>query len=246
MHALLAHAYHLLLLPAHLAARPAWRSLAVCLALAAAARLGLARRASLRGWPAPAAGALPVILAWAVLAPMQGWPPSPVARLAGLGAVALAGALAGGWPGRALCAALAAWWLRGAPLDWPGIAFCLPVMAGLAAGWAAARRLVGGDAGPGVAAGTAALAGSLWLAGAAPHWSHAALAPACAALVLLDMPAAMPLLAALTVSLAMAALVASDRGRSLPVDAACAAPLLVWAAVAHRRRSAPVGPGDFT
>ncbi len=245
MHALLAHAYHLLLSMIHLAERPGWRPPAACLAIAVAARsAGLVRQ---RG--ATVVGAVAVLAGWALLAPALAWPPPPLARLAGLGAILLGEALLGASGrerrgARIVTAALAAWWLRGAPFDWAGVALCGPVFLGLASGFAAAGRLSRGDMGWGTLAAALSLAASLSLAGAAPHWAQAAMLPAGAALALLGIPEAMPILARLVVVLAGSALVASDRGRLLAVDMACLTPLLAWAMSARllrrRGRTRPV------
>ncbi len=223
MHALLAHAYHLALLPIHMGLRPGWRPFAACLAVAALARLsGLA---GARGGALAAGGS--VLAGWWVLAPALAWPLPPVARLSGLAGIVLAGALSRGGRFRLpLSAALAAWWLRGVPLDGAAIARSLPVFLGLAAASALARRLARADRSWGTVAASVSLAAGLAVAGAAPHWSMAALVVAAAVLCL---PGACALvLADMVVMAGASALVASDRGRLVTVDTACLGPLLAW------------------
>ncbi len=128
----------------------------------------------------------------------------------------------------AVTAAVGAWWLRGAPLDGPGILNCMPVFLGLAAALPLARWLARADRGWGGAGAAMALAGSLLLTGAAVHWARAAAVVAVAALALLGVADAAGAIAGLVVVVAAAAIVASDRGRLIPVDIACLAPLPAW------------------
>lgn len=230
MHALLAHAYHLALVPFHLAARPVWRPLGACLLIALGGRVIGGLRNPLGA--AMVAGAA-VLAGSLVLAPPSSWPLAPVARLAGLAAIVLGEAVLRAWGWRpflplAAASALGAWWLRGAPLAGPAIANCMPVLLGLLAGLPLARRLARGDRGWATAAAAASLAGGLAVTGAAPHWVWAAAIPALVAICLTGLAAAPPVLAGMIVMVSTAALVASDRGRLVPVDAACLAPLLAW------------------
>ena len=229
MHALAAHGYHLLLRAAHVAAWPLWRSLLAVLAVA------LAARALRRPRMAALGGALAVLVGWAVLSPLTTWPLLPVQRLPGLAAIILGQAVLlprvrASWAAAATSTAVLAWWLCGAPLGWAALSDGLPVFLGLLAALLAASKLARGDAGWATLAGAIALAASLRVSGAAPHWALAALAPATAAAALLGVAEATPVLAGTIVCLAVAALVASDRGRVYSVDVACSTPLLVWAA----------------
>jgi hypothetical protein len=133
-----------------------------------------------------------------------------------------------GWLALPLYAVVTAWWLRGAPLDGPGIANLVPVILAMAAAAVVAGRIAARDAGATTIAAAAALAAALELSGAAPHWSRAALAPAAAGLALLGFGDAVPALAQAVVVVASAAVAASNRGRFVPVDLAAAAPFLVW------------------
>lgn len=241
MHALLAHAYHLAALPIHLAMLPIWRPLAACLVLAVAGRL----MAGGRG--APLVAGVAVLAGWLVLAWPATWPLPPIARLGGLALIVLADAALRprrrAWLTLPATAAIGAWWLRGAPLSVAGIAGCVPVFLGLAAALVLSRRLARADRGWAMVAASGALAASLTLAGASPHWSRAALVPAVAALGLLGLSGAMPVLAGMLVMLAGAALVASDRGRLAGVDVACLVPLLTLAVAPHlARRSGRPSP----
>ncbi len=236
MHALLAHAYHLAQYGLHVLAHPLWRPALVALAVASAARLaGLARGPRM----AAVSAGVAVLAGWLTLgAPLDAWPLPPVARLPGLALVVLAEAwlLASlrpraAWLVAPVAAALAAWWLRGAPAGVEGVLGCVPVALGLAAALPLARLLARGDAGWGGAAAALALAAGLLLSGAAAHWARAALVPAAAALALLGCTEAAGALAGAVVAVAAAAMVASDRGRILAVDAACLAPLLAWGLV---------------
>jgi hypothetical protein len=203
MHALLTHATHLALLPMHEAMQPAWRPLVVALALAFAVRLAggapamVAALAALAGWAAQDVVLLSV------------WPPPATARLPGLAlilvltvAVRQRSKAAPGWWLLPATAALAAWWLRGAPLAGPGLVNCMPAFLGFLAAFPLARRLAQGDQGFAGIAAALALAGVLWVTGAPTIFLRAALVPACAAAALLGQAEA---------------------------DAACLTPLLVWA-----------------
>ena len=234
MHAQLAQLYHLSAQLIHPTLLLVWRPLIVSVALAAASRVLGGTRPPLG---AAIVAAAAVLAGWALLDPWgRLWPQSPVARLAGLGAIVLVGAvlrsrLGAAWLLTPAIAAAGAWWLRGAPLTGPAIIICMPVFLGLLAGLALARRLVPRDAGWVAVAGAVTLAAALWAAGAAPHWARAALMPGLAGLALLGEPDVAATLASLVVMVAGAALVASDRGRLLPVDAACLSPILVWATI---------------
>ncbi len=232
MHALLAHAYHLAQHGLHILLLPLWRPPLATLGVAALGRVcGLTR--TRRG--AIATAGLAILAGWLLVAPgWTAWPLPPVARLPGLALILLAGTWTAA--GRTasvrlvqpIMAALAAWWLRGAPAGVTAILACLPVFLGLAAALPLARRLARSDDGRGSAAAALVLAGGAMLAGAAIHWARAALVPAVAALVLLGVTGASAALSGMIVLVAAATLVASDRGRVLPVDIACLAPLLVW------------------
>ena len=126
------------------------------------------------------------------------------------------------------------------PADPARLACCLPVFLGLLAGLALARGLARNDAGWATLAAALALAGSLRVAGASPHWAVAALAPAAAALAFMGAFSAMTALSGLLVCVAGTALVASDRGRLVVVDVACLLPLLAWLLV--RRLATGSGP----
>ena len=136
MHAILAHAYRLAL---HVLTLQLWRPPAATLAVALALRLsGVARSA--RGAALACLGA--VLAGWLLLDPhWVGLHPPPLARLPGLAVILLVeAALRAGskprlaWLTGLLCAAVGAWWLRGAPVTWPPILYCVPVFLGLAAG----------------------------------------------------------------------------------------------------------------
>ncbi len=226
MHALLAHAYHLALHGLDILTRPVFLCGAVSLVVALGGRLaGLARHP--RG--AALVAGVSVLSGWLLLDPAwASWPLPPLARLPGLGLIALGALL---WRGpRAMIAmsAVAAWWLRGAPWDGPGLLFCLPVFLGIAAALMLTRRAARADAGWGHAAASMALALSLLPAGAAAHWAQASLPLLLAALALPGVEGVGTILPILTVMLAADALVASDRGLLIPVDVACLTPLLAW------------------
>ncbi len=233
MHALLAHAYHLAQYGLHVLLLPLWRPPLATLAVGALGRVGVLAR-SRRG--AALVAGFAVLAGWMLIHPAwTAWPPPPVARLPGLALILLAEAwiLRAARPhaGRLLTpatAALAAWWLRGAPSDAGALLDCIPVFLGLAGALPLARRLARGDDGRGSAAAALLLAVGIMLAGASVHWARAAVVPAVAALVLLGVPETSAALAGLIVMVAAATIVASDRGRLLPVDAACLAPLLAW------------------
>ena len=221
MHALFVHAYHLALLPM-------WRPLLVALGVAFAMRLASAG--------APAAAGCAVLAGWVVQSfpSIAVWPEPPAGRLPGLALCVLAEALlrqrnkGASWWLLPATAAVAAWWLRGAPLSGAGFINTMPVFLGFLAALPLARRFSSGDKGWATLGAALALAGGLWVTGAAPNFTRAALVPACAALALLDVPEAAPNLAGMIVVMAAAAIVASDRGRLVPIDAACVAPMLVW------------------
>ncbi len=194
-------------------------------------------------WHGPAAAfAVGLILrrhgCWAALAVLAGWlaaqyptlsilPAHPIYRLAGLAALLLAHS----WLARGSLPALAAvasWWIAGAPFDLSGIAACLPIFLGVWTALALVRRLAMADRGWAGVGASFSLAACLFLAGAAPHWARAALVPACAGLALMGVAEAVLPLAFATMLVGCAAAVASDRGRFVPVDLAALAPLLVW------------------
>jgi len=229
MHALLAHATQLALLPLHEAMLPAWRPLVVALAVAFAVWLAggapamVAALAALAGWAAQDFFLLSV------------WPPPVTGRLPGLALIlALNVALrqrskgAPGWWLLPVTAVFAGWWLRGAPLTGPGLVNCMPAFLGFLAAFPLARRLAQGDQGFASIAAAFALAGGLWVTGAPTIFVRAALVPACAAVALFGQSEAGAALALPIVLAAAATIVATDRGRLTPIDAACLAPLLVW------------------
>jgi hypothetical protein len=229
MHALLTHATRLALYPVHLALLGAWRPLLLAAAVAGAARL-------LKLGPSLGAG-LAVLAGWMALdfPALAHWPEPPEARLAGLGVLVLADAALRergkpGWWQLPVAAAAGAWWVRGAPLNGPGILNGMPVFLGLLAALPLGRRLTRGDAGTGTLAAGLALGGALWATGAALSWVKAALTVAAAALPLLGLAdATAPLAAGLVLAAAMI-LSATNAGRFTMADAACLAPLIVWAA----------------
>jgi hypothetical protein len=223
MHSLLAHAYHLAVLPY-------WR------APVAAFLIALILRAMGRGKAAYAAG-FAVLAGWlAVQYPAFSVSPiKPVDRLPGL-AVILLGYL---WltpragkrtafltlPAFSLAAG---WWIAGAPSTGPGIAGCVPVFLGVWAALALTRRLAAKDTGWAGIGAALALAGAIFLAGGSPHWARAALVPACAGVALIGVPEAALPLAFATMLMGCLTVLASDRGRFVPVDLAALAPVLVW------------------
>lgn len=228
LHAHLAQAYHL---AQRLAASPLWRA-----PLAALLAAGLARLAG-RGRLAPALMAgLGVLAGWlAVVLPGPLWAPhAPVQRLAIAGLILLLAAWIAGRQrrlqglGRFALAVLLAWWLRGAPLEGPGIANTVPWALGMWAALTIARRLAAKDTGAATLAASGALAASLFWVGAPAHWWRAAAVPGVAGLALLGVPDAAPLLVQAVLVAGLATIAASDRGRFLPVDLAVLAPFLVW------------------
>ncbi len=240
MHALLAHAYHLAQYGLHVLLLPLWHPPLAALAVAAIGRIaGLARTQHGAGLTACAAA----LAGWVFLDPgWTTWPPPPVARLPGLALILLGGT----WLLEAMrpragalialaTAALAAWWLRGAPTGAATILYCLPVFLGLAAALLLARRLAHGDDGRGSATAALVLAAGMMLTGASAHWARAALVPAAAAIVLLGAVEASAALSGTIVLVAASAIVASDRGRVLLVDVAGLVPLLAWPVLRGRR-----------
>ncbi len=213
---------------------PLWRAPVVAFAAGLLARLLGPARAGL-------GAALAVLAGWlALVLPLNPFTAAgPVARLPGAAVLLAVYMQAGrgqgrargavpGWVGLPLYAVAASWWLRGAPLDGPGIANLVPVILGLAGAAVVAGRVAARDAGTTTIAAAAALAAALELSGAAPHWSRAALAPAAAGLGMLGLGEAVAPLAQAIVLVAVAAVAASNRGRFVPVDLAAAAPFLVW------------------
>ena len=222
MHALLAHAYHLL--QSHL-----WRPPAAAVALALTSRVsGWPKNAALTACAASLAGWLLLDPGWAT------WPPNPIARLPGLALLLLA-ALAAPPRLRAIPVVAAAWWLHGAPGTLPGLAGCVPVLLGLAAALEAARRLAPNQAPWGPAAAALILAGGLMASGASPHWARAAVVTAFAATALAGRRDAAAALAGCVVMVAASALVASDRGRLIGVDVACLLPFGALAVAARKK-----------
>jgi hypothetical protein len=221
MHALLASAYHLALLP--------WLRPVAAALLGALLLRGLGLAPALAAAGAGLAG-------WLVLGfPYSVWPLPPPSRLPGLALIVLADAGARAGPKRAaawwvlpVTAAAAAWWLRGAPLEGAALVNCVPVFLGFAFAFPLVRRLARADTGWGSLGAALALAGGLMVSAASVRWIAASLVPAAVALALLGMRDAMPGLAGLLVAAAISAIVASDRGRLVPVDIACLVPLLAW------------------
>jgi hypothetical protein len=243
MNALLSHAMHAIRFAMHDAASPLFRP--VLAALAAAGLIRLVRRDA-----AVFAAGIGVLAGWCALdAPaLFAWPPSPLGRLPGACLLLLLAALAEGkyrpWMVRLGLAALLAWWLRGAPLHGEGLAQCVPVFFGLLLALFLAERLGqpgAGDSGWARTAAALALAGALWVAGAALHWAVAALAVAGAALVLVGLPEPSVMLARSLMVVSAACVLASDRGRFLPVDAAAAMPLAAWFLSPRLTRLGPAG-----
>jgi hypothetical protein len=223
MHSLLAHLYHLAILPL-------WR------APAAAFLIALILRAMGRGKAAYAAG-FAVLAGWlAVQYPVFSvLPAKPVDRLPGLAVILLGyiwlSPMAGKRTGFLMLpgfAVVAAWWIAGAPVAGPGIAGCVPVFLGVWAALALTRRLAAKDTGWAGIGAALALAGAIFLAGGSPHWARAALVPACAGLALVGVAEAALPLAFATILAGCLTVLASDRGRFVPVDLAVMAPLLVW------------------
>jgi hypothetical protein len=222
MHDFLARLYHLGL---HVLMIPGWRGPVAALVVAAAARLMAPRRAAIGASVALLAGWLALV-----------WPgplslASPVARLPGLAVLLLAYVVSGGRLGRAalpLCALIAAWWLRGAPLNGAGLASIMPVFLGVLAAMAITRRMAAADRGWAGLGAALALAAAIPLAGGAMHWARAALVAAAAGAAFIGLADAVALLQIALVLVAAAAVVASDRGRLIPIDAAACTPLLVW------------------
>jgi hypothetical protein len=189
------------------------------------------------------AAALAVLAGWLVLIlPLGPFAAGPVDRLPGAAVLLALFSQYGsprrlpGWLPLVLYAATAAWWLRGAPLDGTAVVNLVPVMLGLIAATAIARRLAAGDPGGATLAAAVVLAIALRLGGAAQHWSRAALVTAAAGFALLGLPEATAALAQTLVLIAAGAIVASNRGRLVAVDIAAATPLLVWLAMARRRK----------
>ena len=242
MHALLAHAYHLAEYGLHVLLLPLWHPPLAALAIAAAGRIaGFARTprgATLTACAAALAGWMLLDAGWTT------WPPPPIARLPVLALILLAEML----PPRnrrlvpLALAALAAWWLRGAPTGAAALLGCVPVFLGLAIAFPLARRLARGDTGLGSAAAGLVLAAGIMLAGASVHWARAAIVPAVSALALLGVWGAGQALSGAIVVVAASAMVASDRGRLWPVDLACLAPLLVWPAAGMFRKAIDASP----
>jgi len=223
MHALLAHATHLALMP-H------WRPLGVALAVAFGVRFA--------GRSAAMVAAISVLAGWTTqyFALLTGFAPPAGARLPGLAAILMIDAVfrqraraAPGWWLLPATAALAGWWVRGAPLTGPGLVNGMPAFLGFLAALPLARRLARGDPGWASIAAAIGLAGGLWVTCAPPHYQRAALLPACAALALLGRAEAGAALAPAIVVAAGATIVTTEHGRFTPIDAACLTPLLVWA-----------------
>jgi hypothetical protein len=222
MHDVLAHAYHLGL---RILLIPGWRSPVAAFAVALLVRLTLPGSAALGAALALLAGWLALVLPGPILLS------SPVERFPGLAILLAAYVLAAPRLGRLaipVCALLAAWWLRGAPLGAAGLASIVPVCLGLFAAMAITRRIAASDTGWATIAASLALALLLPLTGGAMHWARAAVVPACAGIALIGTADAVAILQLGIVLTAAAAVVASDRGRFIPVDAAALAPLLVW------------------
>jgi len=227
MHEQLARVYHLAL---RLLLTPLWRPPVAAFAAGLVLRLlGQSR--------APLAGALAVLAGWlALVLPLNPFTAAgPVARLPGAALLLLVYTQAArgrvplpAWLGLPLYACAASWWLRGAPLHGPDIVNLVPVVLGLLAASAVARRLAARNAAISTVAAAAALAAALELAGAATHWSRAALVPAAAGLALLGRTGAAAPLAHALILVATASIAAANRGRFVPVDLAAAAPFVVW------------------
>ena len=97
------------------------------------------------------------------------------------------------WQRPALCLLLA-WWLRGTPLQANAILNGMGLFLGLLLAWTIAERLARGDRGWSIVSSGLALAGSLQVAGVSPHWVWLAAVPTAAALTLLGVAEAMPVL----------------------------------------------------
>ncbi len=227
MHEQLARIYHLAL---RILLTPLWR------APVAAFVAGLLVR-PLAPARAPLGAVLAVVAGWlALVLPLNPFTEAgPVARLPGaailLGAFVAVSSGPGrlrGWLALPLYAAAVAWWLRDAPLNGSDIAHLVPIILGLIAASAVARKLASRDAGITTIAAAVALAAALELSGAAPHWSRAALVPAAAGLSLYGRGEFVATLAQATILVAAAAVVASNRGRFVPADLAAVAPFVVW------------------
>ncbi len=223
MHSLLAHAYHLAILPV-------WRAPAAAFLVALLLRFA-GRRACIL------APTLAVLAGWiAVQYPsLSILPAKPVDRLPGLAVILLAYLWLAPRAGKRTAfltlpalAVAAAWWIAGAPFTGPGITGCVPVFLGVWAALALTRKLAASDRGPATIGAAAALAAAIFLAGGSPHWARAALVPACAGLALIGLPDAIIPLAFTIMLAACLTILASDRGRFVPVDLAVLAPLLVW------------------
>jgi hypothetical protein len=132
------------------------------------------------------------------------------------------------WLALLVYAAATAWWLRGTPIDGPGIANLVPVFLCFIAAAAAARRLAAKDPGTTTIAASFALAGAMAIAHAGPHWPRAALVCAGAGLGLFGLPDIAAPLAQAIVLVATAAVLASNHGHLVPVDLAAGTPFLVW------------------
>ncbi len=231
MHEQLARIYHL---ARRILLTPLWRAPIAAFVAGLLVRLLGPRRAAL-------GAVVAVFVGWvALVLPLNPFTEAgPVARLPGaaimLGVFIEAGSGPGSGPGRvrgwlalALYATAAAWWLRDAPLNGADVAHLVPVILGLIAAAAIARKLAARDTGVTTIAAAGALAAALELSGAAPHWSRAALVPAAAGLSLYGLGGSVEALAQATILVAAAAVAASNRGRFVPADLAAAAPFLVW------------------
>lgn len=242
MHEQLARIYHL---ARRILLAPLWRAPVAAFVAGLLVRLLGPTRAGL-------GAVVAVLVGWlALVLPLNPFTEAgPVARLPGaailLGVFVAVGSGPGrlrGWLALPLYAAASAWWLRDAPLGGAGIAHLMPVILGLIAAAAIARRLAARDTGITTIAAAGALAAALALSGAAPHWSRAALVAAAAGLSLYGLSEWVPAVAQATILVAAASVAASNRGRFVPADLAAAAPFLVWILaprlVPHLRRAGP-------